>query len=338
MSDVKLGVNCFSLTNEWLAGQYTLESLVDQIGRRGLGTGVEIIGFQSLRGFPRRVEDADIRSFRAALDRNGLEPTSLASNADVALRADRWLDDEASVDYMRAQIDIAARMGFPIVRIQSGLTPAVIERIEPIAAGHGVRLGMEIHAPEGPNTPKILATREVYDRLQSEYLGFVPDFSSCMRAIPTGMLGKLGRDGLSDAGIAALDQAWRSPGPPFARYGKFAQEAAELGEPDGPVAAARLVFTMFGRESTDDWAEILPQVVHIHGKFYDIAEDGTSPSIDYAALMRIFGESEYDGYISTEWEGHAYAGVAEVDAFDLIARHHEMCRTLLGRTATAGAP
>jgi hypothetical protein len=324
-----LGVTLYSMTNEWLAGRFTLPELVDEVGRRGLGPGVEVIGFQSLRGFPARVDAADLRGLRAAIDRNGLTPTSLASNADVARRADAWMDTDESVAYMRPQIELAATLGFPVVRTQIGLTPQVLERLEPIAAKAGVRLGMEVHAPEGPKTPKVVATRQAYDRIGSEYLGFIPDFSACMRAIPQGMLDKLRRGGMSDGGIDALVRAWEAPGPPFGRYGAFAEEARALGEPDLPVGQARLVFTMFGREDLEDWREILPQVVHVHGKFYDVDDDGTSPSIDYQRIVPIFAEAAQPITMSSEWEGHAYLDADEQDAFEMVARHHAMCRRLI---------
>ena len=328
---VTLGVTLYSMTNEWLAGRYTLPELVDEVGRRGLGPGVELIGFQSLRGFPDRVDPDDVKVLRDSLERNGLQPTSLASNADVARRASAWMSTDESVDYMRPQIELAGQLGFPVVRTQIGLTPDVLERLEPLAAKADVRLGMEVHAPEGPNTPKVQATREVYDRIGSEYLGFIPDFSACMRAIPPGMLDKLRGAGLSEAGVEALVRAWEVPGVPFHRYGAFAEEAKHLGEPDLPVAQARLVFTMFGREKIEDWREILPQVVHIHGKFYDVDEDLTSPSIDYQSILDVFAEADRDITMSSEWEGHAYLDLEDQDAFDIVARHHEMCRRMMRR-------
>jgi hypothetical protein len=327
---IVLGVTLYSMTNEWLAGRYTLPELVDEVGRRGLGPGVEVIGFQSLRGFPNKVDPADIKALRDAIDRNELRPTSLASNADVARRASAWMSTDESVEYMRPQIELAGELGFPVVRTQIGLTPEVLERLEPIAAKADVRLGMEVHAPEGPNTPKVQATREVYDRLGSEYLGFIPDFSACMRAIPPGMLDKLREAGLSEAGVQALVRAWETPGPPFHRYGAFAQEAQGLGEPDLPVGQARLVFTMFGRENLQDWREVLPQVVHMHGKFYDVDDDLASPSIDYQSILDVFAEADRDITMSSEWEGHAYLDLDDQDAFDIVAKHHAMCRRMMG--------
>jgi hypothetical protein len=326
---VELGVTLYSMTNEWLACQYSLPELVDEVGRRNLGPGVEIIGFQSLRGFPHKVDAKDLHEFRDAVERNGLKLTSLAANADVAIRKDAWMDTDASVEYMRPQIELARELGFPVIRTQIGLTPEVLEKLEPIAAKAKVHLGMEVHAPEGPNTPKVQATREVYDRIESEWLGFIPDFSSCMRAIPPGMLDKLGEHGLSKEGVDALVSAWESTGAPFQRYGAFAGQAKEMGEPQLPVAEATLVFTMFGRENPEDWREVLPQVRHIHGKFYDVDEDLVSPSIDYESLMKIFGQDDRTFTMSTEWEGHAYLDAHEQDAFEIVAKHHAMCRKFL---------
>ncbi|MDW8258306.1 MAG: sugar phosphate isomerase/epimerase, partial [Gammaproteobacteria bacterium] len=264
---------------------------------------------------------------------NALEPTSLAANADVARRKNAWMSDAESVEYMRPQIELAAQLGFPVVRIQLGLTPTVLEKLEPIAARAKVHLGMEVHAPEGPNTPKVLAVRELYARLDSPWLGFIPDFSACMRAIPSGMLDSLRRDGLSDAAVEELVQCWQSAGPPFERYRRFAQAARQMGAPELAIGKAMLVFTMFGREDPRGWRELLPQVRHIHGKFYDIDAQLTSPSIDYETLLAIFGSAPQRFTMSSEWEGHAYLDLEEQDAFEIVARHQAMCRKLLAQPA-----
>jgi hypothetical protein len=333
---ITLGVTLFSMTNEWLAGRFSLPELVDEVGRRGLGPGLEVIGFQSLRGFPNNVGETEVRALLDAVERNELILTSLASNADIARKADAWMGPDESVEFMRPQIELAGRLGFPVVRIQIGLTPEVLERLEPIAARARVHLGMEIHAPEGANTPKVMATREAYERIDSEYLGFIPDFSACMRAIPPGMLAKLRERGLSDAGVKALVRAWESPGAPFKRYGDFAAEAGKLGEPELPVGQARLVFTMFGRENPEDWRELLPRVRHIHAKFYDVDDDGFSPSIDYESLMRVFAKSERDMTMSSEWEGHAFLDADEQDAFEIVRKQQDMCRSMLERASRRG--
>jgi hypothetical protein len=39
--------------------------------------------------------------------------------------------------------------------------------------------------------------------------------------------------------------------------------------------------------------------------------------------------------MSTEWEGHAYLDADEQNAFDMVAKHHAMCRRFLGSEALA---
>lgn len=326
---ISFGVTLYSMTNEWLSGQYSLAEMVDEVGRRGIGPGVEVVGYQSFRGFPSRVDKQELKSFREALDRNGLTPTCLGGNADIALRKDAWLDTGQAVEYMRPQIELAADLGFPIVRTQIGLAPPVLEKLEPIAARLGIHLGMEVHAPEGPNTPKILETREAYRRINSEWLGFIPDFSSSMRGVPRGMQAKFREYGLSQAGVDLLVECWHSVGEPIERYKRFIEAVAPLGESEVATSRAMMVFGMFGRQNPEDWRDILPQVRHIHGKFYDIEDDLTSPSMDYAKFMDIFSTPNRTISMSTEWEGHAYADLEEVDAFNYVAKHQAMCRQFL---------
>ena len=104
---ISFGVTLFSMTNEWLAGHYDMPGLIDEVGRRKLGPGLEIIGFQSLRGFPSKVDGKDLRALKDAMERNELVPTSLASNADVARKSGAWMGTDESVAYMRPQIELA---------------------------------------------------------------------------------------------------------------------------------------------------------------------------------------------------------------------------------------
>lgn len=106
-------------------------------------------------------------------------------------------------------------------------------------------------------------------------------------------------------GVAKPIGAWETPCSLFERYGSFVEQARQFGEPDLPVAEARLIFTMFGCESVEDWSEITDQVVHIHGKVYEVVER-TSPSIDHERLVAICGAAGLTCSMSTEFEGHAF--------------------------------
>ena len=94
---------------------------------------------------------------------------------------------------------------------------------------------------------------------------------------------------------------------------------------------AHLAFNMHGHVDPREWADIMPQILHVHAKFYDIDEHGQEPAIDYPELVRVFVEGGYRGYWSSEWEGHAFAELGEVDPLLLVRRQHDLIRRACGR-------
>jgi hypothetical protein len=77
----------------------------------------------------------------------------------------------------------------------------------------------------------------------------------------------------------------------------------------------------------------MDRVVHVHAKFYGIDETGDEPSIDNATILDVLVEGGYTGYISSEWEGHAYTDA--VSGWDMVAGQHTLFRRLLGEKASA---
>ena len=148
----RLGVTLYSFTPDFHRGRYTFEDLIVEAAERGLGPGLEVIGFQSFRGFPHMSAEVE-RRFLDLVDRHGWELSCLDGNVDVAVRADRLLDEDEIVEYVGAQLEAAGRLGFPVLRIQNMATPRVVERLVPRAEELGVKLGMEIHAPETVRSP-----------------------------------------------------------------------------------------------------------------------------------------------------------------------------------------
>ena len=63
---------------------------------------------------------------------------------------------------------------------------------------------------------------------------------------------------------------------------------------------------------------------------------GNEPAIDYPELVRVFVEGGYRGYWSSEWEGHAFAELGEVDPLLLVRKQHDLIRKSM-RTALASA-
>jgi sugar phosphate isomerase/epimerase len=182
-----LGVTLFSFTDAYHARRYTFEELIRKAGSMGLGPGLEIVGFQSIRGYP-TITDSFALRFKHLLDESGLEPSALGANIDAGRRRDRLMTHEETVETLRVQIDAAAKLGFHVLRVQFGASADALEAVLAMAERSDVKLGMEVHSPHTVDHPTMLALRERYAKLGSPYLGFVPDFGATMTAIPAGLV------------------------------------------------------------------------------------------------------------------------------------------------------
>ncbi len=331
---MRFGVTLYSLTSEYKAGKYTLEELLSLAGELGVGPGVELVGFQSIRSFP-AVSDQFARRFRRLLDAAGLEPTCLGANVDIGRRRDRLMTDAETVDYLSAQITAAAKLGFPVMRIQFGARPEALRAIAPVAEAAGVKLGMEIHAPHSVDHPTVMAVRDLYEEIDSPYLGFIPDFGASARAIPVGAIRQQRELGTSEEIIDLITSAWTAAHAgkldPFAARRDLLEQIRSSGGEAEASAFAWRALTLWGAQAPERWIEIMPRIVHVHGKFFDIDENGDEPSVPYSELMRVFGEAGYKGTISSEWEGSAWA--ESPDGFAMVRKHQDMMRRYLTQDA-----
>ncbi|MFO1466261.1 MAG: DUF6379 domain-containing protein [Steroidobacteraceae bacterium] len=320
------GSTLYAYTNEFLSRRYGFEDLLREVSNRGIGPGLEIVGYQSIRGFP-EVSDAFADSFKSRVTELGLVPTSLGINADQEIRRGQLLDEDELVAYHEPQLHAAAKLGFPVARYQYGAGPAVIRRLVPLAERLGVRLGLEIHAPHHANHPDVLKFREMYAQVRSPFLGWIPDFSSTARTVPPSLLDSFRARGVPDRLIDLAMEAWHGSGDAMARMGQYKESARKAGFDEIQLNELSLVFPMFGKQDPRSWLELMPEVVHVHGKFFGFDAAGEEEAIDYGALLPLFRDGGYTGFISSEWEGHMYSNA---DAFEMVERHQAMCRRILG--------
>jgi hypothetical protein len=291
----KLGTTLFSFTNEFWSHEFTFEQLVRKVGELGLGPGLEVIGFQSIRGFP-NVSDEFAARFRDLVAMYKLEPTSLAINADVwARRGGAPLSVDETVAYLDPQIRAAKKLGFPVVRSQLAATPEVVERLLPLVEKLGVRMGPELHAPWTIDSPAVVAYRELYARLRSPLLGFIPDFGSCAKAWPAPYLRQLREAGIPPALLDLAMSVWNGEGDTQWKRDEFARRAAaEKFEPArdprgrAPPASTTATVVGSGRESTR------PVISQLH-------VEGNETTVPYDKLLPMFVEGGYEGYMSSEW-------------------------------------
>ncbi|WP_433306077.1 sugar phosphate isomerase/epimerase family protein [Actinoplanes sp. CA-030573] len=329
---IQLGLTLYSLTSEWAAGRYDLAGLLDEVAKAGIGPGIEIVASQTIRTYP-SVTGEFVREWRDAFDRHGFVPSSFGANLDMGRRRDRDMTPDEEYEFTAAQFRSAHALGFPLVRIQSA-KPELIRRLLPLAEELNLTLGWEIHAPMGPSSPPVLAIRETYERIGSERLGFVADFSSTMHSMSPTLLRALTKKGLRPRDLERLQEIWARDSGIDERHGEFVEYLSSQGiAPESLGSFARLAFNMHGHVDPREWSDIMPQIVHVHAKFYDIDDDGNEPAIDYPAIVREFVKGGYSGFMSSEWEGHAFADLDEADPIDLVRRQHALIRRSIEEAA-----
>lgn len=323
-----LGTTLYSFTNEWQQRLYTLDSLMEKVARLGLGPAVEVVGFQTFRDYP-DVSDDTARHFRGLLDRYELRPSCLAANVDIGRRRGQRMTPDEMVAYVERQLASAQKLGFPVLRIQHSVGPAVMERLAPLADRFKIQVACELHSPLVADHPAVIELRECYDRVGSPYLGFVPDFSSTMTAVPAGYWQNLRDAGAPEGLIDAAQAIWLTDRPVPEKFEALAQAAARFGA--GPDIAGRLnlSMTMFGHAPVAQWTSLLPYTRHIHGKYYLVNEAGYEPSIPYPELMALLQQAGYPGTVSAEWEGQAFT--EEPIGFQQVQAWRAMCDRLLAR-------
>ncbi|TQK18320.1 sugar phosphate isomerase/epimerase [Microbacterium sp. SLBN-154] len=305
------GVTLYSFTRAFHGREYDLEQLIRKVAAEGYGPGLEIIGFSSFRGFP-EIDDAYAASFSDLVDEVGLVRTSLAVNADIGIHRDRLLNQDELLEYMRRQIQAAAKLGFPVARVQISITPDSMEALAPIAEEYGVTLALEVHADQYASHPRILALRDRYEKVGSPFLGFTMDWGATVSGFAPSLIEAYRRRGASEELLAAVVQLWDDfyeQGPPAdqaehgQRFGRFIGLAHQYGRPDLGIDFGINGTGLFGPARVDDWLEIFPWIRHVHGKFFGIDENHQEPSVPVAELTTLLVENGYSGAISSEYEG-----------------------------------
>jgi sugar phosphate isomerase/epimerase len=322
-----LGVTLYSFTNEWLQRLYDLDGLVAKVAELGLGPAVEIVGFQSIRTFP-DVTPEFVSHFRTLIDRYGLIPSCLGANLDVGIRKNRLMTPNETVEYITRQISTAAKLGFPVVRIQAFAKPDILEKIIPVAEKAGVHVASELHSPLTTDNPVVVELLEYYRKIQSPALGFIPDFSSTMTAPPEIYWESLRHAGAAERLIDAVKAVWETNVPMFEKFKAVADAGKEFETNAVVLGQLNTSITMFGNMPVDGLRELLPYVRHIHGKFYDVNPEGIEPSIPYSHIFSLLLECGYTGTMSAEWEGHAFTG--DAIGFEKVKAWHSMCTRLSG--------
>mgnify|MGYP001809805641 FL=1 len=326
MNAVKLGISIYSFAKEFYTGEYGIGDCIRRVADMGLD-GIEIVGSQMVRGYP-WPSDETIDDILGMCDRHGVKLICYSSNSDFGIRSDRDLTEEELFEYGMHDLRAAARFGAKVMRVQYLMTAPVMARLAPHAERLGIRVGVEMHSPESPSTPTMQRFLKMFREVGSPNLGFVVDFGSFADKPNRFVVEKALRDGAHPEIVAYMTRA-RYEGMP---RGEVQTAAVAMGANDADLGLLS-VFYSFTAFQKPDWtglAEIMPHVVHCHGKFYALdPENGDlDVSIPYDRILPLLRDNGFDGYIMSEYESMD----PERDTFDLLRRHTAMEARILAST------
>lgn len=322
---LKLGATLYAFTHAWHRRELDLDGMLAKVAALDLGPGLEVIGFQSFRDFPRVSDDTAAR-FRDLVAKHGLTPSCLGINADMNLKPGQPMSVDEAVAYHIPQIESAAKLGFPIVRCQFAAPAEVLIKLLPTAEKYGIKMGPEIHAPLSPQSPPVMAYREAYAKAKSPLLGFVPDFGACAKAVPASFIADLREQGVPDSLVDTALEVWPLRMDPGSKRAEFNKRIAAMNADPVHVSAVSVMFNVLSPGDASMWDDIMPQVIHIHGKFYDFDASGNESAIPYDELLPRFQRAGYQGFMSSEWEGHIYS---PDDGFDMVVKHQKLAQRIL---------
>jgi sugar phosphate isomerase/epimerase len=195
---IKISCNLYSFNAPLTSGEMSLEQVIDYCAALGFDA-VDPTGYY-FRGYPAAAADDEVygikhRAFRAGLDISG---TGVRNNFVLADRSAR----EKEVAHVTRWIDVAAKLGAPVLRVFSGLeVPAghtdvearewVVECLTSVverAAARGVMIVLQNHHDFVKTADQVLELRR---RVPSAWFGLNVDIGSLRMSDPYVEIAKL---------------------------------------------------------------------------------------------------------------------------------------------------
>ncbi len=324
VSAIKRGVSLYSYQEEFFLRTMSLEDCIAHAASIG-ALGIEVIPEQSMTGHP-HIPDDQIAQWRAWMEQYGTTTSATDLFLDTKRHRDRWLSHEEQVASVRSDIDLAVRLGAPVIRAIINTPPEVMRDAAPYARDNGVRLLLEVHAPFHYSHPWILEHLEVMHAEGGVGLGLMPDMGTFVERFPRVVSDRALREGGRKDLVDYIVDLYDDHGDTHALMDIVHYRGG------GPVEMG------LARQATHfiyrDPAEMLPHmdlIGHVQAKFYEMVDDTTEYSIPYDRIIPVFEQGGFSGYLSSEYEGNRHIEDAfEVDSREEVRRQHAMFATLLG--------
>lgn len=337
---MKYGVSLYSYQTALENGKMTLEDCFRAMKELpGDVNGVEVLMYRkdipqsSYRGTIREADQAQFRELMAKYD---LVPTAYDStlvNPDYSMDPKNWRLTNPSKDLydeqmaqLKSEIDFAASFGFKVMRAPNvyGIYEEVIRDSLLYSLDHGIQMCAEIHAPMTIDGYIIKPYLEMVEKTCPEAGGVIPDFGIFARRLP--------RPGVRNALNAGADpELIERIETVYAARGDIQALAEEIqSKTNDPVVLSFLRKAIFAvNEEPEKLKLVGPYIRHVHAKYYEINEQGVEEGIDFEGGLRVLQELGFEGYLSTEYEGHSFYGDYDPNEAEQVRRQWELVQRLL---------
>ncbi len=324
-------ISLYSYQQAYYLGQLDLRGCVAEAAKTG-ATGIELIPEQMPVGnFPNPRRD-DIAWWKDLMQEFGTTPTCMDTFIDFKMFRDRkrYLTLREQVAFLERDLRLAAELGFPIIRVLCKIHFDVIEAALPIAEYYGVKMGTEIHPPVMIDSPYIDGFVDMIERNNTKWAALIPDFGIFARHACDAAVAQQIRTGFTPS-AATLIRDQVAAGRPTA---ETVEKLKALGAKPGEIAFAT---GMGGLPTYNDPEKILPlmkYICHFHGKCYELDENCNETTIDYPGVIGALKQADWEGYISTEYEGqrlyHDEGCKETADEIEQVRRHQQLLARLIG--------
>lgn len=376
MGKIKRGVSLYSYQQAQFFKELDLEGQIREVGTNLFGAdGIELLDEMGLKKYPNPPKEFFGQWF-SWMEKYNTTPVTMDVFCDVLQFRDHVMSISECADRLKQDIRLAKNLGFKNVRTLATTPVEVMIEALPVAEECDIRLGKEIHAPIPLNGQFVNEIVEYCQKTGTKHLGIVPDWGifayrpsevtldwyvrqgakreSCDLVTEICMDNYLGK---SDE-LNNIDLSLYSAGnveSMFHRYLKHGDAPKDLipafnkmqsmirnhvpgyTEIDFEVMGQALLLS---RTKAEDLKELMPYVVSIHGKFYNMSEVPGKPgtyqdiSMDYEGPIRFLKENGYEGYINSEYEGQRRFQDRDetylISEVDQVRKHQEMLKRLLG--------
>ncbi|MCI2049611.1 MAG: sugar phosphate isomerase/epimerase [Lachnospiraceae bacterium] len=350
---IKRGVSLYSYQQEQFFGRMTWKDMFREVKEDLHCDGIEIIDEATIHGYP-FLSEQFVFDWHNELARYGLKAVTMDVYLDPMQFRDHVMNHDEAAERLKNDIVIASRLGFSNVRCLCLVPIDVIEKALPTAEKYNVRIGKEIHMPfpinaghrrtsyDGPgsipvNVNMCTEIMELADRTGSKHVGLVPDMGIFQDRPSQVRIDYELRHAKNPESIYFIIDN-RTKMDPNELYAKYRERYA----PDilDPMTLNSLAMTDSCADP-EELREVVPYIVSIHGKFYNMTEIEGEPghyedkAIDYRRPFEVLKEEGYEGYIDSEFEGQRdqqdRGEEYLVDEVEQVRRHHEMMTRLIGK-------